>query len=326
MFIVFISQIVQNPKIKMSKILKELISEFTANYLFNAEDWIHKFFIQRGDLAIHKLEMVIKNIDSRRLENDNMKSWIDDYALEIKVQDICFYNHVISSYIYLISHLLISFDKEEAIKNQSLKRTIQIFQKQIFDILKLCTSNRLTQSKEVFDEFHDFLKNLENVQNIDFGISEIGDPVNVPSNVSMKADLIISPFELQQQSIANYSKDQASTNKSSNSNIWKNLLSNLFGYGRSFCLDRNEIYYTLKICHYDPAFINDFIRVIGRYNLETSLIDSERLLITSVHDIFAFVSSLGHDGFIGSSYDRIPSSIKRAENEINYGFNFFTIV
>lgn len=54
--------------------------------------------------------------------------------------------------------------------------------------------------------------------------------------------------------------------------------------------------------------------------------DSEKVLLNTIHDLFSFVSSLGHDGFVGSSYYKIPSTIKRAENEVNYGFSFFTIV
>jgi len=60
--------------------------------------------------------------------------------------------------------------------------------------------------------------------------------------------------------------------------------------------------------------------------MEMSLIDSERTLITSLHDLFAFVSSLGHDGFLGSIHDKIPSSIKKSNKEINYGFSFFSLV
>lgn len=82
----------------------------------------------------------------------------------------------------------------------------------------------------------------------------------------------------------------------------------------------------LKICYYDSRFIDDFVNILGKYNLEMSLLDSERLLLSNVHDMFAFISSLGHDGFLGSSHDKIPSSIKKSSNEINYGFSFFTIV
>ena len=38
------------------------------------------------------------------------------------------------------------------------------------------------------------------------------------------------------------------------------------------------------------------------------------------------MSSLSHDGYAGSSYDNIPSIVKKSENNANYGFNFFTVV
>lgn len=100
----------------------------------------------------------------------------------------------------------------------------------------------------------------------------------------------------------------------------------MHSYGRSFVLDRNEMFYILKSSMYEPSFIDRFITILGKYNLEMSLLDSERSLISSIHDQFAFISSLGHDGFLGSSHDKIPTSIKRANNEANYGFSFFTIV
>lgn len=71
--------------------------------------------------------------------------------------------------------------------------------------------------------------------------------------------------------------------------------------------------------------------MVGRYNLEMSLVDSERILIKSVHDIFAFTSSLGHDGYLGSSFDKLSrvgtqsNTLKKTINDVNYGFSFFTI-
>lgn len=57
-----------------------------------------------------------------------------------------------------------------------------------------------------------------------------------------------------------------------------------------------------------------------------SLLDSERSLLGSVHDLFAFISSLGHNGFLGSSHDKIPASVKSSYKDINYGYSFFTVV
>lgn len=100
----------------------------------------------------------------------------------------------------------------------------------------------------------------------------------------------------------------------------------MYAYGRSFVLDRNEMFYMLKSSMYETSFIDSFVSILGKYNLEMSLLDSERSLMSNIHDQFAFLSSLGHDGFLGSSHDKIPTSIKQANNEVNYGFSFFTIV
>jgi len=319
------SQLVQCSNLKNNKAIKELISEFTANYMFDAEDCIYKLFIDRKHLRYNKFGMVIKNLPDRG-RFDEPYQWREDENLENEIKNVCFYNHVVGSYLTLIAHMLISFDKNNEIKNQALKRIIQMFQKQIFEILRICSTNRLTNTKEVFEEFHYELKQLENLSNIDYRVDDMSDISNIPNNASGKSDLIISSYELQQQSITNVLKIATKGSYPYQNSLWKNLLSNFYGYGRSYCLDRNEFYYTMKICHYDSLFINKFIRVIGRYNLEMSLIDSERLLIHNVHDVFAFISSLGHDGFSGSSYEKIPSSIKRATNEPSYGFSFFTIV
>lgn len=163
---------------------------------------------------------------------------------ENDIKNICFYNYVISSYLLILSNMLSSLEKNDKVKDIALKKTIQIFQKQLFQILEICTINRLTNSKEVFDEFQTGLRALGSDFNIDcdFDAYDIRKS-SVPKGIEIKKDLVIQCYELQQQSISNVTKDSANYHNS----LWNNMVSNFFGFGRSYCIDRNEIYYTMRL-------------------------------------------------------------------------------
>jgi hypothetical protein len=225
------------------------------------------------------------------------------------------------SFLSIISNLLVSLDKDVDIKKLVLKGLSSLYQDQIFDILKACTTERLTKEQDILMEFTEIFEKLKDTHKLETDDSSEGRRSEI--NVSEKEELLI-PIEVLQ-----YAASKDSSNKEIE--VWKtcgqtNFKKNLFGYGRSYILDRNEFYYMMKSCYYESEFSDGVNNIIGKYNLEMSLLDSERNLLSSIHDLFAFISSLGHDGFLGSIHNRIPSSIKMISKEVNYGYSFFTLV
>lgn len=61
MFIVFMSKIIQNKRLKNNKAFTTIIAEFTANYVFNAEDIIYDLFIDRREFYQNKFNIVNKS-------------------------------------------------------------------------------------------------------------------------------------------------------------------------------------------------------------------------------------------------------------------------
>lgn len=321
MLIILISHLLQNTKIKSNKAAKEMIKEFLAGYLINSKDTIYTLFIQREEYSPELFDMSIKSYDFRRYRDRT--SYLErDALLEQRVRDVCFYNHVVGSYLLIICNLLTSLDKDNLSKKQALQCLAHIHRGQIQEILKLCTTKRLTNTGEVMTEFTEYLARLGDQSNL--ALEDSSDDLRrTPFPVSDMEDLLIPLEQLQYYSCVEKPVDKTQSWKYSGQSAFRK---NLYGYGRSFVIDRNELFYMLKTCYYDSRFIDDFVNILGKYNLEMSLLDSERLLLSNVHDMFAFISSLGHDGFLGSSHDKIPSSIKKSSNEVNYGFSFFTIV
>ena len=237
---ILISNLIQNSKIKLSKPVKEMINEFLTAYISNSQETIHKLFINRDDHRRDYFEMATTSFKFR-MEQERNKIDSIDLILEQEVKDICFYNHVLSSYILIVAHLLISVDKDLESKKQALKCLTFMFKGQIFDILSLCTTKRLTNTGEVLAEFIGMLEKLGDSTFINSGDGLVN---GVPINASSIDDLKITYEEL----LMNSTKETGSTDdlklvKSNNQHKFRN---NIFGYGRSFVIDRNEFYYILK--------------------------------------------------------------------------------
>ncbi|CAI2379389.1 unnamed protein product [Moneuplotes crassus] len=321
MLMILVSELIQNNKVKRNKKAKEATNMFLDSYLFNGVDLIEELFISREHTSHEEFDMSIKTSTFRR-EGNTIEYQRREELLEQKVQDICFSNHVVSSYLLIISNLLISLDKDNENKNKALKLLAILYRGKIIDLLEKLMNDRLTSTGEVSKEFFEELERLEDLNSLDFDQNE-GDGKKTYFPIADKSDLLINISQLQYINSNSDSQNYLTTWKPEKQRVFRK---NLNAYGRSFVLDRNEMFYMMKSSYYASSYINSFISILGKFNLEMSLIDSERYLISNIHDQFAFISSLGHDGFLGSSHDKIPTSIKQASKELNYGFSFFTLV
>lgn len=236
---ILVSNLIQNSKIKFSKQVKEMIDEFLTAYISNSDETVNRLFIQREVYNKDNFEMTTTSFKFRKEEERNKMNFID-LALEQDVKDICFYNHVLSSYILIVAHLLISVDKELESKKQALKCLTFMFKDQIFEILSLCTTKRLTNTGEVLLEFTNMIEKLG-----DSGYINSGDGmIHAPFNVSSIDDLKITFEELLTNSTkTTESSDELKLVKNNNQHKFRN---NIFAYGRSFVIDRNEFFYILK--------------------------------------------------------------------------------
>jgi hypothetical protein len=320
LLIILVSHLLENNKVKSNTKAKEMITEFLNAYLFNSTDTIFDLFVKRTEFVDKDFYLCDRYMDQSR-NKDKFLFFMHEDKLESDVKDVCFYNHVLSSYLLIISNLLISVDRDNESKKHALKLTISLFKGRINDMLKLCTVSSRHKAGDVKREFLEYLADLSKVDKCAFNQEELQDHRRSHHGLSEKADFLIDFSKVQYLSLKNDNptscwqpKEQSQFRKS------------CFAYGRSYVMDRNEMYYMMQSCYYYDDFVADFIRVLGRYNLEMSLVDSENNLLSSIHNLYAFISSLGHDGFLGSSHDKIPSSIKKSSNEVNYGFSFFTIV
>ena len=160
-----------------------------------------------------------------------------------------------------MSNILISIEKENESKKLALKCLSEMFRGQIHYILKLCTTNRLTNTGEIMSEFTEILAGLADEKNLDYdGTQEFQRSMRT---VSEKEDLLVNISQLQYIS--------SSTNLKNDSQNWKQnaqygFRKNLNMYGRSYVLDRNEMFYMLKSCYYESKFIDHFINVTSIYN------------------------------------------------------------
>ena len=328
MLFILVSNLIQNSKIKFSNSVKEMIREFLTAYISNSNDTVQKLFINRDSYKKEHFEMTIIGFGFKK-EEEQLNPDLREIILEQSVKDICFYNHVLAAYILIVAHLLISIDKDPENKKQALKCLSFMFKGQIFEILELWTIKRLTDTGEVLSELTNMLYKLEDDSYINYREGESNGVFKPSFKVSDIEEIKITYQQLLTNTTQDATTDDLKLVKSSNQSKFRN---NIYGYGRSFAIDRNEFYYILKNCFYNSKFIDETIRMIGKYNLEMSLIDSERTLMKSVHDIFAFISSLGHDGYLGSSFDKVSrvgtfsNNLKKTINDVNYGFSFFTIV
>ena len=166
----------------------------------------------------------------------------------------------------------------------ALKKAVSLFQKDLIIIIENCVNKRSTDTKEVLNEFHSILEYLEDTSNIIVDMGDINSQPGFYNTISKVEDFMISISGLQQQSSACTLNFNTITDY--HNSFFKNSFGTLYGYGRSYSLDRNEMYYMMKLCHYDSFISYNVIRAIGRYNLEMSLIDSERVLLNSIHDMF----------------------------------------
>ena len=89
---------------------------------------------------------------------------------------------------------------------------------------------------------------------------------------------------------------------------WKILNINPHGYGKSFIIDFNEIYYIAQNSFFTQGFINDLTTSVSRINFSLSVLDSNNLVMKKLNELFMFVSSLGLDGFLGSTWlnEKVP--------------------
>lgn len=159
MLIILISEMVQNNKVKGNKKAKEAISAFFDSYLFNGIDIVEELFIKRRGFKEEDFDMSLKSLDFRR------RSQILEYSkkegqLEQNVKDICFYNYVVSSYLLIVSNLLITFEKDNENKNRALKLLTILYKQTFHNLIELATTKRITSTGEVMKEFHDELIKL----------------------------------------------------------------------------------------------------------------------------------------------------------------------
>jgi hypothetical protein len=135
----------------------------------------------------------------------------------------------------------VTVDKDPEIKKLALKGLSAIYGDQLLEMLKICTTSRLTSTGDVMKDFTETLAKLGDHNQLDYNISH--ENMGVHMAVSDKEDLLIPIEQLQFVTSNSVPKEQ--------SEVWKqagqsNFRKNLFGYGRSYVVDRNELYYMLK--------------------------------------------------------------------------------
>jgi hypothetical protein len=75
--------------------------------------------------------------------------------------------------------------------------------------------------------------------------------------------------------------------------FYKLLDVNLFGYGRDFQFDSQELYHSMKLCNYKPEFIYQSTILIRKFNLFNSVVDIEVKYYEAWIRLFCFIASLG---------------------------------
>lgn len=86
-FIVFVSNLIQNNKIKSNKETKDLINQFLLVYLSNFKDTTYTLFVQRFGYSASDFDLSVKGYDFRK--NRNKKNvQIKDDMLEERVRNI----------------------------------------------------------------------------------------------------------------------------------------------------------------------------------------------------------------------------------------------
>lgn len=78
--------------------------------------------------------------------------------------------------------------------------------------------------------------------------------------------------------------------------VFKILDINLFGYGKDYVYDTQEVFHTLRSFHYKEDFIYYATLFLNKYNLHQSLISIEHKYFESIIKLFKFVSTLGLNG------------------------------
>lgn len=196
LLIVLMSELVQNNKIKGNKKAKEASSAFYDSYLFNGIDIVEELFIQRRQFSEQDFDMSLRGCDLRR-KNQTLEYCRKEGKLEQNVKDICFFNHVVSSYLLIISNLLITFEKGNENKARALK-LLTILHKDTFqNLMALITTRRMTSTGEVMREFNVELIKLGEERSLDFTNNEGMDSKRTYFPISDKTDLLIDINQLQ---------------------------------------------------------------------------------------------------------------------------------
>ena len=99
-FILFMSKIISNTKLRRNKAFTKLVSEFISYYILGNNQSIYRLFIDRDEYKNDIFEMSIRGQSSRV---SLIEAWKQDSVLEEKIKNLCFYNYVLSSYILIIS-------------------------------------------------------------------------------------------------------------------------------------------------------------------------------------------------------------------------------
>jgi hypothetical protein len=86
-FIVLVSNLIQNNKIKSNKEAKDLISQFLLVYLSNFKDTIYTLFVQRGDHSAGDFDLSVKSYDFRKSRSKKV-IMINDEVLEERIRNI----------------------------------------------------------------------------------------------------------------------------------------------------------------------------------------------------------------------------------------------
>ena len=78
--------------------------------------------------------------------------------------------------------------------------------------------------------------------------------------------------------------------------VYKILDVNLYGYGRDYLYDTQEVYHALRTYHYKEEFIYYTVAYLNKYNLHQSLMAIEHKYFDSIVKLFKFSSTLGQEG------------------------------
>lgn len=202
LLIILVSHLLENNKVKSNNKAKEMITEFLNAYLFNSIDTIFDLFVKRIEFVEKDFYLCDRYMDQVR-HKDKLLFLMHEFKLENDVKDACFYNHVLSSYLLIISNLLISIDRDNESKVHALKLTISLFKGKINDMLRLCTVSSRHKAGDIKREFLEYLSDLSKLDKCAFNQNEPQDHRRPHTGLSEKSDFLIDFSKVQYLSLKN---------------------------------------------------------------------------------------------------------------------------